>query len=287
MNIEAKKLVDFVEKMPGFSPAVLKIISLSNDPKSSPNDLVNAISMDPVLTAKILRLVNSAYFGPGKNIASLNRAVIMLGFNTIKNIALSVSVASAISIHGDFKWFSNDEYWEHCLGCALACRKLGKALSVGPLQVEEYFVAGLLHDIGKAVLIHSYGKDMEEIYDPDFEPGKPRHEIETGRFGMSHAGLGGMIARKWKFPESLSTAIEKHHTPLDAADEIRQLALAVSVANRCSHHLKIGIQTSKNLDTISDKIWNALGLSKDDSLQLLSGLEEDVDKAKAFLQKVD
>ena len=286
-DIDVKKLVDYVDRMPGFSPAVLKIISLSNDMRSTPNDLVNAVSMDAVLTAKILRLVNSAYFGPGKNIASLNRAVIMLGFNTIKNIALSVSVASAINIRSDFEWFSNDEYWEHCLGCALASRMIAKAVGVGPLETEEYFVAGLLHDIGKAVFIQRFRGDCKEIYNPDFKPETPRYNLELERFGLSHATLGGMIAQRWKFPDSLSSAIESHHTPLEGPEEHRKRALVVHVANLVSHHLKIGIQTSLNLDIIDDEVWTALNLDQDKVLSQVSGLEEAVENAKAFLQKVD
>ena len=285
-EIETKEILDFVDKMPGFSPAVLKIISLANDPKANPGDIVNAISMDPVLTAKILRLVNSAYFGPGRNIASLNRAVIMLGFNTIKNIALSVSVATALSIRGDFKWFTNDEYWEHCLGCALAARMLAKATGVGPLQVEEFFVAGLLHDIGKAVMIQRYGAECQRIYDPEQAPGRPRHELERESFGISHARLGGLIAQRWKFPESLSTAISFHHAPMEAPEDHRHLALIVHVANYTSHHLKIGIQTPANLDNISEKAREAFDMPADEIIETTTGLSEAVEDAKVFLQKV-
>ncbi|MGK7344207.1 MAG: HDOD domain-containing protein [Candidatus Nitrospinota bacterium M3_3B_026] len=286
MELQARQLVDLVDRMPGFSPAVAKIIALANNPATKPAELVNVISMDSVLTAKILRLVNSAYFGPGRNIASLGRAVIMLGFNTIKNMALSVSVASAVSIKSGFRWFSNDEYWEHCLGCALAARELARASGAGA-RIEEYFVAGLLHDIGKAALIQGLEARIEKIYDPNLEPETPRFMLETERLGLNHAEVGQMIAEKWKLPDSLTIAIGHHHTPLKAPEEGRGMALTVHVADIAAHHLKIGIQTTQNLDTIYDRVWEAFGLSREQTLDAISGLESAVDDAKVFLQKVD
>lgn len=286
MELQTRQLVEIVDRMPGFSPAVAKIIALANDPATKPADLVNAISMDSVLTAKILRLVNSAYFGPGRNIASLGRAVIMLGFNTIKNMALSVSVASAVSIKSGFRWFSNDEYWEHCLGCALAARELARASGAGA-RAEEYFVAGLLHDIGKAALIHGLQDKIEKIYDPDLEPETPRFMLETELLGLNHAEVGRMIAEKWRLPGSLAFAIGSHHAPLKASEESRGMALTVHVADLAAHQLKIGIQTTQNLDSIFEKVWETFGLSREETIASVSGLENAVDDAKAFLQKVD
>ncbi len=276
-------LIKFVEKMSGFSPVVMKIISLANNPQSSPGDLVSAISMDAMLTAKLLKLVNSAYFGVGKAISSLNRAVIMLGFNTIKNIALSVAVISAINIKDDFKWFSNEQFWEHCLGCAIASRTMAKAMKTSPFQVEEHFVAGLLHDIGKAVLIQKHKDECEKIYDPEFEPSTLRVDLENKHFNVSHAMLGNMIAQQWKFPQSLSQSIAFHHNPISEGKEINQLALSVYVADHYTHLLKIGIQDSANLDSISSETWEAFGLDQDEVESCLSGLSEEVENAKEFI----
>ncbi|MBI5815301.1 MAG: HDOD domain-containing protein [Nitrospinae bacterium] len=264
----------------------MKIISLANDPKSSPTDLVNAVTMDPNLTARILKLINSAYFG-NRGVASVNRAVMLLGFNTIKNIALSVAVTSTIKVRDDFKWFTNNEFWEHNLGCAIASRNLAKAMGVGALQVEEYFVAGLVHDMGKGALIHKLGKeDSETIYNPEYEPASPRHEVEKEMLGMSHGEISGIIAQKWKFPESLAAAIAFHHNPMEAPAEHRKLALTVRIADHCCHLLKIGIQTTMNLGNITREEWGSFTMKPEDVKNTLTGLPEAVESARDFLTDV-
>jgi len=285
-KIELSALVDFIEKMPGFSPAALKIISLANNPKSSPTDLVNAVTMDPNLTAKVLKLVNSAYFG-SRGVASVNRAVMLLGFNTIKNIALSVAVASSIKVRDNFKWFSNNQFWEHNLACAIASRNIAKAMNVNPMEIEEYFVAGLVHDIGKGALIYKLGADSDALYNPDFEPEHARHEVEKEQLGVSHEEISGMIAKKWKFPDSLAAAIAHHHNPLEAPEQHRKLALAVRIADHSCHNLKIGIQTSMNLGNIKEEEWSAFSLTPEDVEKSLSGLPEAVESARDFLMDLD
>ncbi|VAX14918.1 hypothetical protein MNBD_NITROSPINAE01-568 [hydrothermal vent metagenome] len=266
----------------------MKIISLANNPKTTPTDLVNTISMDPLLTAKLLRLVNSAFYGPNRAISSLNRAVIMLGFNTVKNMALSIAVVSSIGIKDDFKWFTNEEFWQHNLGCAIAARMMGTTMGASPLEVEEFFIAGLLHDMGRAVLIQKFQEKCETIYDPDYKPDTTRIDLENEHFGISHSELGGVVARHWKFPESLIMAIGNHHAPLSMEeDHHKMLTLTVHMADQFSHKLKIGIQNSSNTGTISEEAWAAFKLDSGQAEKCLMGLPESVEDAKAFLQKID
>ncbi len=282
--LEQKRLLEYVEKLPGFSPAALKIISLANNLSSSPTDMVNAITLDPTLTARILRLINSAYFG-GRSVSSLNRAVILLGFNTIKNIALSLAVVSSIQVKGSFRWFTNDQFWEHCLACAIAAKSMAKAMDVSAVEVEEYFIAGLIHDMGMAALIQ-IAPEMEKIYDPSYRPEVARHDLEKETLGVSHAELSGMMARKWKFPASLAFAIEGHHAPLTAPKEHRQIALAVSFANHGCHSIKIGIQTPINIGKISEEERASFPLESEKLAECLSGLPEAVESARLFLENV-
>lgn len=282
--LEQKRLLDFVEKLPGFSPAALKIISIANNLGTSPTDMVNAITLDPTLTARILRLINSAYFG-GRSVSSLNRAVMLLGFNTIKNIALSLAVVSSVKVKENFKWFTNSQFWEHCLACAIAAKSMAKAMDVSAVEVEEYFIAGLIHDMGMAALLQ-ISPEMETIYDPAFRPEVPRHELEKEILGVSHAQLSGMMARKWKFPESLAFAIESHHEPLTAPKEHRQIALAVCFANHGCHSIKIGIQTPINIGKISEEERASLPLEAEKLAECISGLPEAVESARLFLENV-
>ncbi len=280
---QSKELIRAIEEMSALSPAAMKIISLSNDMRTEPSDLVDAISMDPMLMAKVLKLVNSAYFGSAGGIASLSRAVILLGFNTIKNIALSVAVSASINVRDTFKWYNNEQFWEHSLACALLSKSIATKTGVPPLQLEEYFVSGLLHDIGKVVLIKKYESDCEEIFDPDFEPSKSVPEKEKERFGISHDKLGEMISSKWKFPESLSSGIGFHHNPSQAPEEHTKIATVVRISDITVHRLKIGIQTGGKVDTIAPELFKKINLAEDEFESMTLSLAESVEEAKSFL----
>jgi putative nucleotidyltransferase with HDIG domain len=283
--LEQKRLLEFVEKLPGFSPAALKIISIANNMSTSPTEMVNAITLDPSLTARILKLINSAYFG-GRSVSSLNRAVMLLGFNTIKNIALSLAVVSSMQVKESFKWFTNSQFWEHSLACAIAAKSMAKAMDIAAVEVEEYFIAGLIHDMGMTALIQM-APEMATIYDPSHRPEVARHDLEKEMLGVSHADLSGMMARKWKFPVSLAFAIESHHAPLTAPKAHRQIALAVSFANHGCHAIKIGIQTPVNIGSISEEERASFPLEPGKLAECLSGLPEAVESARLFLENVD
>ena len=139
-------LLKMLDKIPQFSVSVSKVITLSGDPNAPPKEIIHAISLDPELTARVLKLINSSYFGVTSKIVSLQRAVVMLGMNTIKNVAISTSVLSKIKLRGNFKWYSNSEFWEHCLACAVASKMIAAKIGVSVQQREEFFIAGLLHD---------------------------------------------------------------------------------------------------------------------------------------------
>jgi len=283
-NVETARLLELVERMPAFSHTVAKIIALANDPASSPKDLVSAISMDAVLTAKLLKLINSAYFGLRQPVVSLQRAVIMLGFNTVKNIALSISVTGTLKISKGFKWFTPDQFWEHSLGCAVASKALAQRLEVGNMEVEEYFIAGLLHDIGKTLLLQAFTQALEEVYEAARAPGASLIALEKERFGMSHDELGGVIARHWKFPEPLVAAIAGHHNPLEGPTETLRLRVVPHIANAYCNMRKISTHPDVNPDTISGQVWEALSLTPKEAFDSLKDLEGTLQRAKIFLQ---
>ncbi len=281
--IDPQRLINALDSMSAFSPAALKIIDIANRIDTEAVELVEAVQKDPMLMARVLKLVNSAYFGMRTPVSSLSRAVILLGFNTIKNIALSAALSSGMKVADSFRWFDNEAFWAHCLACGLASRDLAHARGVSMRESDEYFVGGLLHDIGKVVVLKEYAADCEELYDPDYKPDTPKYLLEKEAFGLDHAELGGKMATSWKFPPSLAGAIAWHHEPMQAPEEARKLALTVYLANQVVHERKIGIQADTNLGTIPDEILAASALDKEAVASAVKGLEEKVDDAKAFL----
>ncbi len=284
VQAEAKELIDSIDQMAALSPAATKIISISSNLNAEPADLVNAINMDPLLMGKVLKLVNSAYFGLGKAIVSLQRAVILLGFNTIKNIALSAAMTSSINVQSSFKSFNNEQFWEHSVACSILAKAMAKKMAIPAIEVEEYFVSGLMHDIGKVVLISKHAVVCEEIYEQASFGKTVAVELEEERFGISHATLGARIASKWRFPETMCNAVEFHHTPEKAPDDRKKMAYSIHFANKMAHNLKIGIETSSDLDTISDEAMEGFPLSPSDMDELTEDLPKAVEEAKSFLR---
>ena len=282
-NANKNDIISMLDKVPQFSVTVSKVIQLSADPNSQPKEIIHAISLDPELTAKVLRLINSSYFGVAAKIVSLQRAVVMLGMNTIKNVAISTSVLSKIKLKSNFKWYSNSEFWEHSLACAVAAKMLSIKMGISAQQREEFFIAGLLHDIGKVIFLQYLSDDFSVIEDPEYSRGEIKSDLETREFGVNHAELGCMLAEKWKLPTVLVDAIAQHHHPVLQGDDTDRVKAAVHLSNAACNNMGIGISKSVDMGAIKDEIWDAVSLKPADLEQILDGLKNRVDEAKVFL----
>ncbi|GMT42348.1 MAG: histidine kinase [bacterium] len=282
-NISKENIVKMIDGLPAFSATVAKVIKLSSDPKAAPKDIIHAISIDPVLTAKVLRLINSAYFGVPFKVVSLNRAVVMLGLNTIKNVAIGSSVLTKVKMSRNFKWFTNDEFWEHSLGCGVGARILAAHIGVPAQNREEYFIAGLLHDIGKVVLIQNLPEEFSRLADPGYSPEDARTSLETKEFGINHAELGSLMAQKWKLPGLLAEAIVQHHAPVFEDNELDMIKAAVHLSDIACNNMGVGIKKYVDMDIIKEEIWKKLSVDPDKLENIFDSLNEKVAEAKVFL----
>src|SRR5512137_2299550 len=142
----------YIARMPSLPITVSKILKIANDPKTSPADLNQVISLDPVLMGRVMKLINSAYYSLNTQLTRLVRAIIMLGINTVKNLALSTAVLGQLSAKGNFQALNIDGFWRHSLCVGVTAKLIAVKRRRDPKSLEEYFVAGLLHDIGKIPL---------------------------------------------------------------------------------------------------------------------------------------
>lgn len=285
VTIEKNKIIDFIGKLPGFSPTMIKIIDLANDVTSQPKDLVQAISLDPILTAKLLKLINSAYFGMSSEVVSVNRAVIFLGLNTIKNLALSSAIASALKIQNKNAPFTNEQFWEHNLACGVGSKLLAQKMGINKMNWEEYFICGLLHDIGKIIFVELFPEEYRDFLDDiKEEDGKDIIEEEEKMFGISHPEIGVIIAEKWKLPQLLIHAIREHHNP--NLEEPKNLShrLAVYLANNYCNRDEIDIKLGSYAPEINPEVWDHFQLKAEDVQNAMEELPAHVEQAKVFLQ---
>ena len=155
------KLAEMVDKMPAFSTSVTKVLQLTSDINCSPKALVEVIDHDPIMTVKILKLVNSAYFGLSKEIVSIKQGVVILGINTLKNLAITIAAMGMLPQKSDSK-FDSENFLLHSLGTATISKLLAQKIGVSSKDATDYFVAGLLHDFGKVVLAQFMAEEMEK-----------------------------------------------------------------------------------------------------------------------------
>ena len=277
----AKRLSASIEKMPSLPTTVTKVIELANDLNSSPRDLLKVIQLDPVLTAKVLKLINSAFFGmPNK--VSLKQAVVMLGINTIKNLALSTAIIGQMGKSKIMvKRFDQHRFWEHSLCTGIAAKKICRKIESDPRLRDEYFVAGLVHDIGKVVMALALPQWFTTIIEHAHANQLSSVRAETDKMGIDHAEVGSMLARKWSLSENLVDSTRFHHLP---EENHHKLVWVVHLAN-CFVE-KMGYKISDDFvdSWLHEKTYEIIGLSEQEIESLLQDLPEEVGKATIFLK---
>lgn len=236
------------------------------DPDVSVKDIENILSRDPLLVAKVLKMANSAYYGFPRSIATVREAVIILGINTVRSICLAVSIKSVMDVDASGYWFGNFKgLWEHSLLVGSGARIVAKKLKLN--DPEKFFVAGLLHDIGKVILSSVVKEYKLQILKNLIFGNKSISQSEEDFVGISHNIVGYLLANYWNLPQFISDIILYHDDPLNAPREIIENVLVVSSANELSYNFvsedlkQIGL--SERRDSKGSEYLGSLGLLKE------------------------
>ena len=276
---------DYIDRMPSLSTTVTKVLEVCNKPNTAPNDLNKVISLDPVLTGNVLKLINSAYYSLPNQITSLARAIIMLGINTVKNLALSTAILGTLKSSGEMKSMPMDTFWTHCLGVGVTAKAIAAKKKIPTTLQEEYFVAGLLHDLGKVAMNNCFGDEYgQSLALAELEQG-PLYRSEETMLTLSHAMAGRKIAEKWQFSENIKQAIAFHHRPVEADEEQRSMVAIIALANifaniygygSAGDVFPSGMELEETLDLTGMK-WH-------DLQELDVTVSSEIEKAKIFLK---
>lgn len=231
----------------------IKIVELVEDPKSTAQDLHKVISNDPALCSRILKVVNSSFYGLPGQIGSINRAIVMLGLNAVKNIAIAASLAKLFRGGDLTPNFAAKDIWTHSNVTAAAAKMLASALKLG--LSDEAFLGGLIHDIGIMVEMQFDRNKLIEVVrksGPDAKgiPATDMLVAEAEVFGANHQEFGAGLCEKWKFPKSFAFVTGFHHRPMELPYENRTLSSLIYVADRISGDLNQGFR----LDLMSTEI---------------------------------
>ncbi|MEN6621605.1 MAG: HDOD domain-containing protein [Smithella sp.] len=269
---------DSVEKIPAFSHSVQQIQKLSSDINCDSAQLVKVIEYDPVLVLKILKMVNSSYFGLAKKITSVNHAVLYLGLNTIKNLALSIAILGVMP-RKNAAGFNMDAFLMHSLATATVSRMLAKKSGIPEKELFDYFLSGLLHDFGKIVLARYLPGEYKETLRISREETIPLFEVERQIFGVNHAVIGSLLMEKWQILGSINEALKNHH---NAADDNFQMRDFIITADQISKELKIGYSGSNVIECIPQKILAQFGGDINQIIVSLGDIRTEVEKATLF-----
>jgi len=279
----AVKIDDYIGKMPSLPVSISKVLEVCDNMNVSPADLNHVISLDPVLVGRVLKLLNSAYYGLNHRVTNLVRAIIMLGINTVKNLALSSAILGTLPVNKNPKGISIEGYWRHSLCVGVTAKLLAKKRGIESKFHEEYFTAGLLHDIGKiainAVLPDEY---LLTISSADND----RISLflkEEKDLGFNHCTVGQRIASAWRLGGPIADVIIHHHGT-EYSGSHRDIIQTVELANYIASVNEIGFAGNRNPEKPAAEIWDYMGINENVFADIETSIIEEIDKAKVFLK---
>jgi putative nucleotidyltransferase with HDIG domain len=272
----SQKLAAAVDGMPAFPKSVQKILELTRDSNATPKDLVQVINNDPVVTVKILKVVNSAYYSLPKQITSVGNAVVYMGFNTIKNLALSIAAIGMLP-KDNAAGFDSQQYLLHSLATAAIAKKL--ALSLDDADPMDCFIAGLLHDFGKVVFAQFMPNEFKQALQTSQANGTSLHLALRESIGADHAVVGAMLVEKWRFAPALIETIRNQH-----GEDLKDTDMIACVfgANQIAKKLNFGFGGNTFVEEFSPKIAKRLGGTLDEVIEKLGDLQPLFEEAKVF-----
>jgi len=274
-----KKLSAAVEKMPAFPKSVQRILELSRDINCQPKELVMVIEKDPVMTMKLLRLLNSAFYSFPRQITSVNQSVVYLGLNTIKNMAITFT-AMGVLPEKNSAGFDIQSYLLHSLTTAtltrMICQKFGGEDTVDP---ADCYIAGLLHDFGKVVFAQFMPIEFKDALALSSEQSISLHAAEKQIIGADHSLVGAMLVGKWQFPESLADTIRHHHSEDLPKNTVQR---CLFVADQISKKLSMGNSGNLLVEQLPPDLLEYFGDDLDGIIARLGDLSKVVDEAQSF-----
>ena len=264
----------------------VKIIELVENPTSTAQDLHNVISNDPALCSRILKVVNSSFYGLPGQIGSINRAIVLLGLNAVKNIAISASLAKLFRGGDLCTRFSARDLWQHSIATATAAKLLADELNIG--IPDEAFLAGLIHDIGVMVEMQVNREKLIEVInalEPDDEgaPQKDMMALELEVFGANHEQFGKALCEKWKFPSVFANVTGHHHNPMELSEGARTMACLIYVADRVAGMLEDGYRMDLEDLALDAEILDELNIDGDRIQRVADSLEQAIEETSLML----
>lgn len=278
MPYTVEQIIEKVGDLVSLPEVCVRVNALIDDPNSTISDVSKVISQDPGMTARMLRIANSAFYGLSYKVDTVDKAATIIGMSKIRELVLATSVAKTLP--NDI--FTMHAFWKHSIYCGLAAKALSLAIKKG--QADALFIAGLLHDVGQLVMFHVIREETSEalmasVEEPD-EP--PIDEVERRMIGFDHCQLGSALASKWQLPDLLCDCIAFHHQPGLAERNQDEVAI-IHMADTLAHLAEIRSEELDDAPPISPEVIEAFGLTEDSLLEIVASLQEDFSEVQTLL----
>lgn len=281
MATSPQELVNGMSDLVSLPEVCLRINDMIDDPNSTADSIGKFISQDPALTAKLLKVANSPFYGFTTEIGTVSKAVAVLGTRELRNLVLATSVSDI------FKDMSNDvitmqNFWEHSIFCGLIARNI--AYESKKVKGESVFIAGLLHDIGQLIIMSKLPEQAKEALLLSVEGSGNISVIDAERqvMGFDHAQVGGELIRHWKLPVSLQECVEFHHDPSNAKEAPLEVAV-VHMANIIANIGDVDSVEERDIEGIDPVAWQLTGLEHDSVEPIMKGAQAQISEVQSLL----
>lgn len=251
-----------VTGIPTLPSVMARVLEMIEDPQTNASQLARFIAFDQAYTVKILKLANSAFYGRSRKVGTVEQALVILGFDEVKNLGLTIAIVDTFKDSRYYKFLDMNIYWLHTIAVAAACKVTAEAKSLK--TPGELFVAGLLHDIGSLVMCRDVAEDYPQVMDLMRRDSIPQHEAELQVLGFTHADVGGWLTRSWNLPVHQVGAITDHHSPHLSIME-PNLSLLVCFANELAWKAKYPSGLCDTPPAPKANAYKKLNLKRDDN----------------------
>ena len=225
-------------ELPALPAVVNNILSAASKDSTTTDDLAGIISFDPGITNKLLRLANSIYYGQRTKVATVKRAIVIIGFDEIIGIVMGMSVLSSFAKKASGMTLDMKALWIHSIGCATIAKEI--ATRTNPGIAKKIFVPSLLHDMGKMIFSVYFKKEYRKVRALAMERHKPLYRVEPEFFTMDHAVLAGLLMKRWNFPDNILFPCRFHHNPEACPASFRHHSLIINLADYLCQKANIG-----------------------------------------------
>lgn len=253
-QIRAREIVKKVSTIATLPEVTNEIIRTVEDPRSTASQLHKIVSHDPALVTRILKVVNSAFYGLPGQVGSIERAIVLLGLNAVKNLAVAASLGQMFRGSKLCEGFTPKDLWKHCIAVGVAARDIAKQMKL-PIA-EEAFLAGMIHDMGILIAMQVHPEQTVRVCEASKKGEKSFCELEREIIGVDHQQLGQALAEQWKFPRACQLVAGFHHQPTLLSDQNRRLVTVIAAADTICCQSKHGF----NLTAFNQKL-ETVGLS--------------------------